>query len=163
MFVSCVYCRVLVIFLFFFLMIRRPPRSTRTDTLFPYTTLFRSDRELVGGGLGDPGDDLVGLVDHDGVVVRDHRDALDGVDGEQTVVGDDQAAGGGLLLGPLGEALLTELAPRLAQALAGADRYLAHDPNGVAGCVVAITGAVIVRLLLGPLAEHHELRTHRDG
>src|SRR3546814_12656031 len=28
--------------MFFFLMIRRPPRSTRTDTLFPYTTLFRS-------------------------------------------------------------------------------------------------------------------------
>src|SRR3546814_17950854 len=27
-------------------MIRRPPRSTRTDTLLPYTTLFRSDREL---------------------------------------------------------------------------------------------------------------------
>src|SRR3546814_13965108 len=34
-------------FLFFFLMIRRPPRSTRTDTLFPYTTLFRSDQALV--------------------------------------------------------------------------------------------------------------------
>src|SRR3546814_13427350 len=29
-------------FCLFFLMIRRPPRSTRTDTLFPYTTLFRS-------------------------------------------------------------------------------------------------------------------------
>src|SRR3546814_12551994 len=28
--------------IFVFLMIRRPPRSTRTDTLFPYTTLFRS-------------------------------------------------------------------------------------------------------------------------
>src|SRR3546814_1389853 len=28
--------------MFFFLMIRRPPRSTRTDTRFPYTTLFRS-------------------------------------------------------------------------------------------------------------------------
>src|SRR3546814_6865402 len=28
--------------LFFFLMIRRPPRTTRTDTLVPYTTLFRS-------------------------------------------------------------------------------------------------------------------------
>src|SRR3546814_13269302 len=28
--------------MFFFVMIRRPPRSTRTDTLFPYTTLFRS-------------------------------------------------------------------------------------------------------------------------
>src|SRR3546814_20771849 len=33
---DCLYC------CFFCLMIRRPPRSTRTDTLFPYTTLFRS-------------------------------------------------------------------------------------------------------------------------
>src|SRR3546814_15528066 len=32
----------------FFLMIRRPPRSTRTDTLFPYTTLFRSQRHRPG-------------------------------------------------------------------------------------------------------------------
>src|SRR3546814_16478097 len=32
--------------IFFLLMIRRPPRSTRTDTLFPYTTLFRSQRSL---------------------------------------------------------------------------------------------------------------------
>src|SRR3546814_2779184 len=32
------------VLLLFFLMIRRPPRSTRTDTLFPYTTLFRSLR-----------------------------------------------------------------------------------------------------------------------
>src|SRR3546814_1289132 len=32
--------------LLFFLMIRRPPRSTRTDTLFPYTTLFRSHHAL---------------------------------------------------------------------------------------------------------------------
>src|SRR3546814_20988762 len=32
---------------FFFLMIRRPPRSTRTDTLFPYTTLFRSLGDVV--------------------------------------------------------------------------------------------------------------------
>src|SRR3546814_14299766 len=31
-----------VFIVIFFLMIRRPPRSTRTDTLFPYTTLFRS-------------------------------------------------------------------------------------------------------------------------
>src|SRR3546814_6533426 len=30
------------VYFVFFLMIRRPPRSTRTDTLFPYTTLFRS-------------------------------------------------------------------------------------------------------------------------
>src|SRR3546814_13223126 len=33
-------------YLFFFLMIRRPPRSTRTDTLSPYTTLFRSNRHV---------------------------------------------------------------------------------------------------------------------
>src|SRR3546814_6995942 len=32
----------ITLFFLFFLMIRRPPRSTRTDTLFPYTTLFRS-------------------------------------------------------------------------------------------------------------------------
>src|SRR3546814_4893887 len=50
-------------------MIRRPPRSTRTDTLFPYTTLFRSETwhlveslwnqpsrsEWFGGGYDDPG------------------------------------------------------------------------------------------------------------
>src|SRR3546814_3355057 len=35
-------------------MIRRPPRSTRTDTLFPYTTLFRSDRHA--GAEPDPPD-----------------------------------------------------------------------------------------------------------
>src|SRR3546814_11798441 len=39
MYCSSVFC------FFFFLMIRRPPRSTRTDTLFPYTTLFRSGQE----------------------------------------------------------------------------------------------------------------------
>src|SRR3546814_19185702 len=44
---------------FFVLMIRRPPRSTRTDTLFPYTTLFRSiDRVGNDDGL---------VVDHIGV------------------------------------------------------------------------------------------------
>src|SRR3546814_9489639 len=38
---------------FVFLMIRRPPRSTRTDTLFPYTTLFRSGvvDDAVAGGI----------------------------------------------------------------------------------------------------------------
>src|SRR3546814_7921738 len=45
--------------LIFFLMIRRPPRSTRTDTLFPYTTLFRS---LVPRDSGQrPADQRVGL------------------------------------------------------------------------------------------------------
>src|SRR3546814_854612 len=39
LYISCISC------FFFFLMIRRPPRSTRTDTLFPSTTLFRSMSE----------------------------------------------------------------------------------------------------------------------
>src|SRR3546814_18607069 len=41
--------RSLILFCFF-LMIRRPPRSTRTDTLFPYTTLFRSVRGTLNLG-----------------------------------------------------------------------------------------------------------------
>src|SRR3546814_11570970 len=36
-----------MVYSFFFLIIRRPPRSTRTDTLFPYTTLFRSQGEFL--------------------------------------------------------------------------------------------------------------------
>src|SRR3546814_7364319 len=42
--------------MYFFLMILRPPRSTRTDTLFPYTTLFRADARgrPARGGNADP-------------------------------------------------------------------------------------------------------------
>src|SRR3546814_14424473 len=39
---NAVVLTTIVSLFIFFLMIRRPPRSTRTDTLFPYTTLFRS-------------------------------------------------------------------------------------------------------------------------
>src|SRR3546814_3652642 len=64
-------------YFFFFLMIRRPPRSTRTDTLFPYTTLFRSQHDgpdghspqfdtegpdRAGGAVPDP--DRRGLAAH---------------------------------------------------------------------------------------------------
>src|SRR3546814_5887216 len=62
-------------------MIRRPPRSTRTDTLFPYTTLFRSQRvagESVGLGVvreGGPG----GLRIHDRVLSDRVERALPGV------------------------------------------------------------------------------------
>src|SRR3546814_9818859 len=52
---------------FVFLRIRRPPRSTRTDTLFPYTTLFRSATRLrasYGSGIKNPGFyELYGFVD----------------------------------------------------------------------------------------------------
>src|SRR3546814_19820893 len=44
---------VFVQFLIFFLMIRRPPRSTRTDTLFPSTTLFRSSATSLSSWLGE--------------------------------------------------------------------------------------------------------------
>src|SRR3546814_10355915 len=78
-------------------MIRRPPRSTRTDTLFPYTTLFRSAAlglhhpragvvfrrdqldvvflatVLVGDGLGE-----FGVVTFDAGIAREHRHLRDG-------------------------------------------------------------------------------------
>src|SRR3546814_8751834 len=43
--------------MFFCLMIRRPPRSTRTDTLFPYSTLFRSNCSPDGVQFPTPGND----------------------------------------------------------------------------------------------------------
>src|SRR3546814_1988437 len=46
-------------------MIRRPPRSTRTDTLFPYTTLFRAEPQLDLRIIG--GDDDVARFRHEGV------------------------------------------------------------------------------------------------
>src|SRR3546814_11772396 len=56
--------------LVFFLMIRRPPRSTRTDTLFPYTTLFRSRGALVAQrAQQEPQPRGKGAV---AIVVRDH-------------------------------------------------------------------------------------------
>src|SRR3546814_19962627 len=102
--------------MFVFLMIRRPPRSTRTDTLFPYTTRFRSGqlvaeldggRALVageallapraelllggGGALGEHDEGLDGLapalVGH-----ADHRHLGHGVVGEQSVLDLDRAA-----------------------------------------------------------------------
>src|SRR3546814_4389982 len=51
----------MICFSVFFLMIRRPPRSTRTDTLFPYTTLFRSFQAVLDGAQGRVG----GIVVHD--------------------------------------------------------------------------------------------------
>src|SRR3546814_16568060 len=46
-----------------FLMIRRPPRATRTDTLFPYTTLFRSEVEA-------------GVEDREGARCAEHTERL---------------------------------------------------------------------------------------
>src|SRR3546814_15385010 len=59
---TVVHLSCFALFCCFFLMIRRPPRSTRTDTLFPYTTLFRSPlpprpRVRERGALGHHGHD----------------------------------------------------------------------------------------------------------
>src|SRR3546814_16685304 len=43
--VMALFITLFIIFYVFFLMIRRPPISTRTDTLFPYTTLFRASSQ----------------------------------------------------------------------------------------------------------------------
>src|SRR3546814_7959922 len=51
--VIVVVVRCTRLFWFFLLMLRRPPRSTRTDTLFPYTTLFRSRLRRRPGGRPD--------------------------------------------------------------------------------------------------------------
>src|SRR3546814_1278690 len=77
-------------------MIRRPPRSTRTDTLFPYTTLFRSS-DLVQGAevatlepLAVAGHEV--LRDRDlAELVGDFDDAVAGADAERDI---DRAAGG---------------------------------------------------------------------
>src|SRR3546814_13260899 len=57
--------------LFFVLIIRRPPRATRTDTLFPYTTLFRSQATSLGQALA-AGEIVVGagLSAADGAAVE---------------------------------------------------------------------------------------------
>src|SRR3546814_19427019 len=68
-------------YVFYFLMIRRPPRSTRTDTLFPYTTLFRSEGQVgVARGVGRPELDAgrVGLAELDRRHVHDHRAVVAG-------------------------------------------------------------------------------------
>src|SRR3546814_14001671 len=72
---------MLTLLCFFFLMIRRPPRSTRTDTLFPYTTLFRSvglQRDLAAAAQAlVGGDDAVGLAVLDASGQRVGREAAE--------------------------------------------------------------------------------------
>src|SRR3546814_9667881 len=60
-------------------MIRRPPRSTRTDTLFPYTTLFRSHRL----GPRDRQDHRAQHEEADDAVVHQKHDRIDGRKGSE--------------------------------------------------------------------------------
>src|SRR3546814_6221749 len=66
----------------FFLKIRRPPRSTRTDTLFPYTTLFRSPEPSCDPAGGQVGDDAHELVEEEEIRELD-RTETQGVEVQQ--------------------------------------------------------------------------------
>src|SRR3546814_18486782 len=75
-------------------MIRRPPRSTRTDTLFPYTTLFRSQCHLVDGHLvrtqdrrpDHAGDFLTERIMLLGALHQRTDDALAGMEAAEAIV-----------------------------------------------------------------------------
>src|SRR3546814_8764174 len=114
---------------FVFLMIRLPPRSTRTDTLFPYTTLFRSS----GGGEDI---DFDSFAEHDGTL-HDHLLAQVGerFGGIEAIVAGQLVA----LIDEAGylRADLAELAAQLGVPLALVEAVLAgiqcFDPSGVGG------------------------------
>src|SRR3546814_11774159 len=96
-------------------MIRRPPRSTRTDTLFPYTTLFRSASVLFGqGSIGG----IVNLVsktpDFD---TRGEINLVYGSDDRKEVLGDVNLA------------LADNLAVRFVGRARDADTFIDHVPD----------------------------------
>src|SRR3546814_457900 len=95
-------------------MIRRPPRSTRTDTLFPYTTLFRSNPVIaIGGTLKTSSKILKLALDHKEVLAFTSY-APEGRDAEQlaATVGREQ-----------GLRLTADVGRRIAE-LTGGDRSL---------------------------------------
>src|SRR3546814_8240303 len=98
-------------------MIRRPPRSTRTDSLFPYTTLFRSGaaRAVRIACGADRQDDRFG---GDGVALRvlDAKGALRAGDLDHLGIIDDPDLVGRAVSVPVGE---DDLARRLAEAAVG--------------------------------------------
>src|SRR3546814_14800003 len=105
-------------------MIRPPPRSTRTDTLFPYTTLFRS---------ADRGDERADKQDED----KSHRDQRDGYACQRTAVdevdeqeGDrDQRGAGDERDDADGDVALLERQPLAANAAGAGSRHRASDPG----------------------------------
>ena len=112
----------------------------------------RRRRQLRGRHAGDPVDQLVRLVDDHHVVLGQHRAALERVDGEQRVVGDDDVRPPGLCLGLLGEAVVADRAARRPQALPGADRHLPPRRLGHAGDeLVAVAGLGVAAPLVDVL------------
>src|SRR3546814_4874130 len=108
-------------------MMRRPPRSTRTDTLFPYTTLFRSQR------WGAPMLEVSGLVAGYGAVA-----VLDGVD--LTVKAGEIAA----LLGSngVGKTTLNNTLSGLVRAKAGRIRFQGQEIGNTASDRIVAAGLI---------------------
>src|SRR3546814_13449904 len=84
-FIHCISLIYSLCVFFFFLRFRRPPRSTRTDTLFPYTTLFRSGQHPPRLDLGIELPDVA--AGNDAAVPRHHRREEHVLAGEVTVDG----------------------------------------------------------------------------
>src|SRR3546814_12394751 len=109
---------------FFFLMLRRPPRSTRTDTLFPYTTLFRSVVEE-----GDEGAGLQIVLDQEALADGDAHAAVGGLVGHAGAFGvvaafevEVEAAGRARPADPVGRAAAGGEEGRVPQVLRPAER-----------------------------------------
>ena len=99
----------------------RRPRATARSTIAAVSS--------AGGHTGHPVDQLVRLVDDDHVVLRKDLEALEGVDREHRVVGDDDSTPAGPLPRQLGEAVLTVRALERAEALPGRHADLAARPG----------------------------------
>ena len=102
----------------------------------------------------------MGLVDDQHLVRGEDGGALDGVDGEQRVVGDDDVGQPGALAGQLGEALLPVGAAAGAQAFPGGDGHLRPGTVGDAGRqVVPVAGLRLV----GPVAQPQQVGAELAG
>src|SRR3546814_6024037 len=102
-------------------MIRRPPRSTRTDTLFPYTTLFRSEQLAAQPGQAGLAQVALGIhvvqaaLQHVAAVVAD----VERLPADDDLAEPGERRGADLLDPDLG----VELADRIACALVGRTRF----------------------------------------
>src|SRR3546814_3290815 len=108
-------------------MIRRPPRSTRTDTLFPYTTLFRSSRQRkrVAGGTRKPGPrtDLTPEF-RDAVTTRAMQLRLESYTLRETVAIVNEAFGDSLAFETIRKWIEQRVKPELAETV---DAYLQNQ------------------------------------
>ena len=142
-----------------------PVRDGLVDELpaAPRRRGHRGRRQLRRRDAGDPVDQLVRLVDDHHVVLGQHGAALERVDRQQRVVGDDDVRPPGLRARLLREAVVADRAAGGAQALAGADRHLPPRRLGHARDeLVAVAGLGVAAPLVDPL-DRAAQRRDREG